>query len=203
MADDLDEFLNEHADEGQLSQESLPKFVELLWKLYADAVFALAYAELHDADVAGEVTSETFARALRWVHKPEYQIPSNSNFKAWLRTIAKNLIIDIFRKKKPAQWAPDHGSNEPLNALENTPDLKTLQPCDNLIRQETLDILRHCLDLLPPRLSELLQLRHIKQLTYRQIAKNLSMNVNHVGVTLHRTHKRLRECVELQTDSPQ
>ena len=49
---------------------------------------------------------------------------------------------------------------------------------------------------LPARDAAIFALRHFEDLSYRQIASQMELSVDQVGVILHRTRKRLRKVLE-------
>jgi RNA polymerase sigma-70 factor (ECF subfamily) len=58
---------------------------------------------------------------------------------------------------------------------------------------ELSQCLRDALALLPPRQAEVFCLRHLNELSYREIARQLDLKTSAVGVLLHRGRKRLRQ----------
>lgn len=65
----------------------------VLYDRHFTAVYRYAFLRVRDRMEAEDVTSETFVRALRSLHRYEPRAP----FAAWLIRIARNLIIDRAR----------------------------------------------------------------------------------------------------------
>lgn len=68
--------------------------------------FALKYTR--DEDAAKDLTQETLFKALRYKDK----FAPNTNFKAWIFTIMKNIFINQYRRKSKAKMIFDHTDND-------------------------------------------------------------------------------------------
>lgn len=62
-----------------------------IYRIYSGVVRSYVGQRIHDADLAEDVTSETFLRALRGI---ERVTDHGKDFGAWLVTIARNIIVD-------------------------------------------------------------------------------------------------------------
>ena len=82
----------EKAQKGQRSE------FEILIKQYSRLVFARAFLMTRDKHEAEDLTQETFFKA--WDKLPT--LTNTKNFKAWLLTITRNLVLDQQRKKNSA-----------------------------------------------------------------------------------------------------
>lgn len=85
------------------------------------AVYGLAYRTLQNRAEAQDLTQEVFARALTSLHR--YRI-TEVPFRAYLITIAKNMLRDRWRRRAPAlaslddaTFLPDHGPGPELLAV--------------------------------------------------------------------------------------
>jgi RNA polymerase sigma-70 factor (ECF subfamily) len=67
----------------------------VLYDRHFPAVYRYAFLRARDRMEAEDVTSETFVRALRFLHRYEPRAP----FAAWLVRIARNVIIDRSRRE--------------------------------------------------------------------------------------------------------
>jgi RNA polymerase sigma factor (sigma-70 family) len=63
-----------------------------VYERYARAVFLFIESKVEDQQVAEDLTSETFLRALRYIRQSTWQ---GAGIRIWLLTIAKNLLIDF------------------------------------------------------------------------------------------------------------
>lgn len=139
-------------------------------------VYAFVAYRLGEGPDAEDVTSETFARALRY--RDSYQRDKGEPI-AWLIGIARRAIAEHVAHPveivKPELIDPD-----------------PVEPEDTWL--QALD-LRKAVEALEPRDRELVGLRYGADLTARQIAELLEMRTNAVEVALHRALERLRSFV--------
>jgi RNA polymerase sigma factor (sigma-70 family) len=133
---------------------------------------------------AEDVTSETFARAVR--HRRQYD-PARGKPLSWLLGIARRCLSDFHAQRRPYLEAA-------IEAASST-DLEG----------ETLErlTLEAALATLSERDAEFISLRHGADLSIRQIAEVVGMNPGAVRVGLHRARARLRAELEQADAAPQ
>ena len=139
---------------------------------------------LGDRDWAEEVAQETFLRALR-----QREL---SNERAWLFTVATNLVRDAARQESRRRR-----HLELLRAEEAGRMVES--PATAMERAEERAQARRALEQLAERDREALLMRE-EGLNYEEIAAALRLSVGSVGTTLARARRRLVEAVE-QSDS--
>lgn len=135
-------------------------------------VYAYVAYRMGDGADAEDVTSETFARALRY--RDTYDASKGTPI-GWLIGIARRCVDESFRQPRLGSEPPDRA---------DTGDLE-----GEAVERLTL---MAALDELSERDRELIALRYGADLTVRQIAQRLEMNANAVDVALHRARARLR-----------
>ena len=145
---------------------------QLIRRVYA----YVAYRIGEGAD-AEDVTSETFARALRYRDSFD---SSKGEALAWLIGIARRCIAahmadrELPTDEVPERPAPGDLAGDAVRRLELARATATLDARDR----------------------ELVALRYGADLTAKQIADLLGLRVNTVEVALHRVLRRLREVLE-------
>lgn len=88
-----------------------------LYNLYADRVFRFIYYRIQDRPRAEDLTNEVFVRMLEHVEKFH---PSGDDIvlalTGWIFTIARNLLIDDYRRQKvrPVEPLPEADDQESL-----------------------------------------------------------------------------------------
>jgi RNA polymerase sigma factor (sigma-70 family) len=133
---------------------------------------------------AEDVTSETFARAVR--HRHQYD-PERGKPVSWLLGIARRCLSDFHAERRPQPEAA-------LEAASST-DLER-EALDRLALEEALATLSD-------RDMELVALRYGADLGTRAIAEVVGMSPGAVRVALHRALSRLREELEDADAAPQ
>lgn len=199
MSMDPHRFFEERIVGAEPSLDDYRKLVELLWEAYGESVFLYCYAKLGNVEDARDVCQDAFVQAMQWLQENPGRMPPKVNFPAWLRRIARNLVIDRFRH--PAlerQWPKARDASEDEEArYADWPDMRIADPAEQVSREEEIEALRRCMEILPEPRRKVVILRDIEGHSYDRIAAEAAMPVNTVGVTLHRARKELRECVEL------
>ena len=69
-----------------------------LYDHYVGQIYRFVYSRLRVQDLAEDVTSEVFVKALRAIHRYK---PSGHPFSAWLYQISVNAIADHYRSRRP------------------------------------------------------------------------------------------------------
>lgn len=106
--------------------------------------------------------------------------------KAFLFTVARNLAIDMFRRRGRA------ATHESLSELAELPTLE--EPVDAVStteRQRRHELLIEAVVSLPERCREVMMLRHLDGLAYKEIAQRLGISPNTVKVHMV---KGVRDC---------
>ena len=106
---------------------------------------------------------------------------------ASLRWLATRRAIDHLRKRKRTQ--------DRLQADAELADVPVLDPgpVNNAEYNELFDILRESVSQLPNQQGEAFWMRCIEEMSYAEIAEQLSIETNTVGVLIHRAKTHLRE----------
>ena len=139
--------------------------------------YAYVAYRIGDGPDAEDVTSEAFARALRYRESFD---ESKGDAVAWMIGIARRCIAAHFAEREPT--------------VAETPDAAAPgNLADDSVRR--LELAR-AMATLPERDRELVALRYGADLTAKQIAELLGLRVNTVEVSLHRVLRRLRSVLE-------
>ena len=137
---------------------------------------------------AEDITIETFAKAFDKIstYNPEFQ------FNTWLIAIAKNVHIDLLRKKKSSLFisSSTDRNNPAYNVADTTPSAE-----DDLITLQNLSQLLRYIKELKPHYQEVIQLRYFQELSYQEIANQLNEPLNNVKIKLLRAKKLLAEII--------
>lgn len=135
-----------------------------------------------------DIVIETFAKAFDRIatYNPEYA------FNTWLIAIAKNVHIDILRKKKSSLFIEitDEQNQQAYNIADSSPTAE-----DELIKEQNLSSLLECIKQLKSHYQEVIQLRYFQELSYQEIAEQLNEPLNNIKVKLLRAKKLLADII--------
>lgn len=161
--------------------------VERLFRSYHATLVRYLTRRLGDRDWAEEVAQETFVRALRQ--------DALTNERAWLFTVANNLVRDDARRsarqrRQLTLLRDEQTAEAEMNeSVENDDDALTAS------RARETAFARKAVDALAERDRMALLLRE-EGLDYGEIAEALDLSVSSVGTTLSRARRRLVDAYE-------
>jgi RNA polymerase sigma-70 factor (ECF subfamily) len=155
---------------------------------YWNEVYGFMLKRTENETDAEDITIETFAKAFDKIatYNPEFQ------FNTWLIAIAKNVHIDLLRKKKSSLFVDF--TDEEDNLVYDVADT-ALSAEDQLITDQNLSQLLQFIKELKPHYQEVLQLRYFQELSYQEIADQLGEPLNNVKIKLLRAKKLLAEII--------
>jgi RNA polymerase sigma-70 factor (ECF subfamily) len=104
---------------------------------------------------------------------------------AYLRTMASRTAINRLRHRQ--KWRGD------TTASRTEPVAESEEPEEPKGQEHRALVLEQAIAKLPRREAEVFSLRYIEDFTYEQIAAQMNLTINQVGVILHRARERLRK----------
>lgn len=163
---------------------------EAFGKLYDEnyaKIFGYILKRVANLEIAQDITSETFFKALKNIWKFRWQ---NISFSSWLYRIASNEIVNFFRKNKhkiiPLEEIP-----EP--ALYNDPLEEIIEAQEKLKKHKDFLILQEKISELPIKYQETISLRFFEKKQIKEIAEILDKREGTIKSLLHRGLEKLRE----------
>ncbi len=155
------------------------------------SVYGLCLRLLGDAEEARDAAQETFTRAYAALDGYDADHP----FVPWVLRIARNHCLDLLRRRlpqrqrleldaDPSEDAPDH---------RDLPDAEAAPADEAMERAQARRRLEGAIDSLPPNYREAVQLFHVDQMSYKEIAATMQVPIGTVMTWLHRARARLRE----------
>ena len=160
-----------------------------LLDFYWNEVYAFMLKRTENETDAEDITIETFSKAFDKLatYNPEFQ------FNTWLIAIAKNVHIDILRKKKSSLFVEitDEEDYQAYNIADTTPSAE-----DELITEQNLSQLLQYIKELKPHYQEVIQLRYFQEMSYQEIANQLEEPLSNVKVKILRAKKLLAEIIQ-------
>lgn len=154
-----------------------------------DPLYGTALRLTRNADTAQDLVQDTFLKALR----ARRRFAAGTNLKAWLYTILhntwRNRQRDRARSRVEADSALAERAAEAAGAGDRAPETP-----ESLLLRQTLDRdLQAALDALPESFREVVWLRDVDELTYREIADVLEIPIGTVMSRLSRGRAQLYE----------
>ena len=161
----------------------LPPDFESWFRDYREPVYRYVRFRVATREVAEDITSEVFMKALRSLSQYDRR---RSAPQTWLLRIARNAVTDHLRVLRR------RGSLH--ISLDRVPDLVSGAPSqeERLLREEQLRRVFNGLAALREADQEVLSLRYGAGLDNEEIAGSLSITPNAVAVRLHRALARLK-----------
>ncbi len=155
---------------------------------YWNEVYGFMLKRTENETDTEDIAIETFSKAFDKIatYNPEFQ------FNTWLIAIAKNVHIDMLRKKKSALFI-DITREEDYLAYNIADTALTAE--DELIKQQNLSSLLACIKQLKPHYQEVIQLRYFQELSYQEIADELSEPLSNVKIKLLRAKNLLTDII--------
>lgn len=159
-----------------------------LLDFYWNEVYGYMLKRTENETDTDDIVIETFAKAFDKIstYNPEF------GFNTWLITIAKNVHIDMLRKKKSTLFLEITDEEDSLanQVLDETPTVE-----DKLITEQNLSKLLQQIKQLKPAYQEVIQLRYFQEMTYQDMAEQLNEPLNNIKIKLLRAKKLLAEII--------
>ncbi|MHC5354612.1 RNA polymerase sigma factor [Myroides sp. LJL115] len=174
-------------------QSDQSAFTFLLDHYWSEVYYFILQRINNEAD-AEDITIETFSKAFSSIQSYNDKF----SFNTWLIAIAKNVHIDLVRKRKKDGLLMVNTENHPAynNIADDTANMEDL-----LIKQQNLAVFKSYVKLLKPHYQEVIELRFFQELSYNEIATITGQPLNNVKVKLIRARRLLQEIILKQIDS--
>ena len=161
--------------------EGVDRVFERMVRDHQHRVYAVGFALTGNRHDAEEIAQDTFMRAYRALATYPPERIRELKQKPWLHRIAVNVVRNRVRGAKP-RTAELNGSES-----DGAPG-----PESRAMRRAEMDELACRLADLPPRYREAVVLRHVRELTYEEVAEALDQPVGTVKSNVHRGLQLLR-----------
>ncbi len=155
-----------------------------IYEIFIERIYRYIYLKVSNKEVSEDLTQQVFVKA--WSSISDFKFKKNP-FSSWLYSIARNTVIDFYRKKKP-----DFSLDEEIKIdIFDEIDIN-----ERLINKEQLDKIIKKIYQLPEEQKELLILHFIEDLNYDEIAKIMKKTPLNLRVLQHRALNRLKKELE-------
>jgi len=151
---------------------------------HLDAAYNLARWLTRNEQDAQDVVQESYLRAFRF-----FGGFRGGNARAWLMQIVRTTCYTWLHANRPLQEAAEFDENV------FPPDSRTLNPEEVVVQNNSSAMLRKALEMLPPNFREVLILRELEEMSYREIAEIMGMPAGTVMSSLSRARGHLRQAL--------
>ena len=153
---------------------------------HLDAAYNLARWLTRNEHDAEDVVQEAYLRAYRYFRAPE----RSDGGRAWLLAIVRNTCYTWLEKNRPAEVvALDDDADQPAAPPESNPEVIVLQSAQRKLVNQALEEL-------PVRYREVLVMRELEELTYKEIAQVAGIPIGTVMSRLARGRDLLKTAIE-------
>ncbi|MFN0157412.1 MAG: RNA polymerase sigma factor [Bacteroidota bacterium] len=182
--------LDSRSEDTRIIQAALKgddKAYKLLMNKYHDAIFSFVYRMIHDREQVEDLTQEAFIKAFASLKSfnEEYA------FSTWLYKIATNNSIDYIRKRKLQTFSIDKPieSKDSEYSFEISDD--SYEADKEMISDQRSVLLNKAIATLPEKYRKVIQLRHVDEKSYEEIADELHLPIGTVKAHIFRARELL------------
>jgi len=151
---------------------------------HMDAAYNLARWLVRNPQDAQDIVQESYLRAYKFF--PGFQ---GGDARAWLLKIVRNTSYSFFEKNRPAS------QTEEFDEKVHTGNAAPVDAEATMMRMAENRMLRAALEELPVNFREILILRELEGLSYKEIAEAVNVPIGTVMSSLARGRERLREAL--------
>lgn len=149
------------------------KAFDVLFDRYSSRVYAYILHLTRDEELANDLFQDTFFKVIQTLKLHGYR--EEGKFLQWVTRIAHNLFIDVCRKKARMQIIePPDEDSDVFDFVIIDDSAKKLA----IERKETIHLVRHLIEQLPPEQREVLIMRHYLDMSFKEIAERTNVSIN-------------------------
>lgn len=162
-------------------------------ELYLPKIFSLCLKLTGNREDAEDCAQETFIKV--WTSLGDFR--ESSSIYTWIYRIAANTCNDYLRKKSrhPILSLEGEGTESDDAPLLHIKDERPL-PDEQFIENESVEQVRWLLLQIPDGMREILVLRDLQQLSYKEISKLIGVAEGTVKSRLFRARKEMMKLIE-------
>ena len=154
-----------------------------LYEKYYKAIFIYIFHRVTDKEIAFDLTSQVFLKAMTAIKNFEFKgLP----FSSWLYRIAYNELAQLFRDQKLSRTISIHDVH--LNNL--------VEEIDTGNYEEYLPEILKIIKFLPEEDLQLMEMRYFENKSFREVSEILMISENNAKVRAHRILEKIKQQIK-------
>lgn len=169
---------------GYMNSDNTQKIFEDVYTAHRDAVYRFVFFRVRDIDAVEDITQTVFIKMYEKIRSGD--VPHNPS--SYLFTIARNTVIDYWRKKKTLS----------LEAyLEYAPELEDTGPTPEGVSmsRESQELVEKLLATLSHEQRDILVMKYVTDLSNKEIAEITGKTEESIRQIQSRALRTLRSCL--------
>ena len=171
----------------RLKQKDREAFIKA-YDSYIDDIYRFVFYKVNHQEEAEDITSQTFLKC--WDHIRSNSITDFKTLRSLFYKVAKNLIIDHYRKQSTKDITLPSDGISGLNIVDEKQDLLV-----SMANKNDSDLIAGKLKELKDEYREVIILSYINGLSITEIAQITGKSKGNIRVLLYRALKALKELV--------
>lgn len=168
---------------SELDQSRKLKLFEECILPHLNAAYNLARWLSRNEHDAQDIVQESYLRAFRF-----FDGYRGGDGKSWLMAVVRNTCL-TWRRHENREM-----TSEPFDEMAHSANRQAQNQEQKLVDSSRMSVLRNCIEMLPSEFREVIVMRELEEMSYRQISEVASLPVGTVMSRLSRARKRLEEC---------
>ena len=157
-----------------------PRGFEPLYNKYYEQIFRYIYQRMDDKEMAHDITSQVFLKAMNNIQKYEYRgVP----FASWLYRIAKSELYQSFRDEKATRTV----NVDTVNLSDMIDEME-----ENFSEESRTALLSAIKELAEDEV-QMIELRYFEKRSFKEIGDILEITENNAKVKAHRVIQKMKK----------
>ena len=153
-------------------------------------IFGFIYSKVNDRDLSDDIFQDTFIKVIKTLKSQSYN--EEGKFLPWVMRIARNLVVDHFRKSKKMPLQRETDEYSVFNFMTDN----GLNIEGQMISDQVASDLTKLLDELPEDQKEVLIMRMYQDLSFKEIAELTGVSINTALGRMRYALLNLRKIIE-------
>jgi RNA polymerase sigma-70 factor (ECF subfamily) len=159
---------------------------------YQRALYFHVLKMIKDKEQVNDLVQEAFVKAFDNLNT----YSTNYAFSTWLYRIATNHTIDYLRKKKLKTLSIDEPVKTSDGEMQMQLEDESAGTDRDIIRKQRQDMVQDAIEDLPPKYRKVIQMRHMEEKSYQEIADVLDLPLGTVKAHIFRARELLYKALK-------